>query len=111
MSTPMYDMPEHLMMAVNENGQGPADPEETVAFVCWCGTKGCDKFASDTYAAMADRLERFPDELRATRASRGMSLRAVSGATGISFGALSDIENRRRRPSMGALIALLRWMA
>lgn len=39
MSSPMFDLPDHLPMDINANGQGPADPDEAVATVCWtCGT-------------------------------------------------------------------------
>lgn len=36
MSTPMYDVPEHFPIPVNKDGQGPAEPDEAVALVCWC---------------------------------------------------------------------------
>lgn len=39
MSTPMFDVPEHLMIPVNKDGQGPADENETVGMACWCGGK------------------------------------------------------------------------
>lgn len=54
----MYDMPEHLVMPINAQGQGPAKPEETVAFVCWCGTKGCDKFLTEEWAAALEATAR-----------------------------------------------------
>lgn len=44
MSTPMFDMPEHCEMPINADGVGPADPEETVSIVCWCGEDGCEEY-------------------------------------------------------------------
>lgn len=44
MSTPMYDIPEHFPIEVNSKGQGPADHNEAVLTVCWCGDSNCTKF-------------------------------------------------------------------
>lgn len=44
MSTPMFDTPKHYPIEVNAAGQGPAEPEETVAIVCWCGDRTCTEF-------------------------------------------------------------------
>jgi hypothetical protein len=33
----MWDLPEHLAMPGDANGDGPADPEGTVRIVCWRG--------------------------------------------------------------------------
>lgn len=39
----MYDLPEHLWMGVNADGEGPMDTAEEVHhWVCWCGTPGCN---------------------------------------------------------------------
>jgi hypothetical protein len=35
----MHDMPEHLMMPVNAEGQGPVTDAEASAYACWCGTE------------------------------------------------------------------------
>ena len=46
MSTPMFEIPEHVSIGVNKQGQGPvdeADPEYDRT-VCWCGVLGCRKF-------------------------------------------------------------------
>lgn len=44
MSAPMYDIPDHLWMGVNAEGQGPVDSaEEAADWVCWCGISGCTK--------------------------------------------------------------------
>lgn len=44
MSSPMYDLPEHLQIEVNADGQGPeTDPTLVVGTVCWCGKETCDK--------------------------------------------------------------------
>lgn len=41
MSTPMHGLPEHLLFPINANGDGPADPDEMVGYVCWCGDRTC----------------------------------------------------------------------
>ncbi len=39
MSSPMYEIPEHFPMEVDEDGQGPVDPQDAAATICWtCGT-------------------------------------------------------------------------
>lgn len=40
MSSPMYEMPEHLDMPINADGGGPeTNPELVARVVCWeCGT-------------------------------------------------------------------------
>ena len=40
----MYDMPEHLAIDVDENGDGPAFGDDVAETVCWCGTTGCRKY-------------------------------------------------------------------
>lgn len=37
MASPMFEIPEHLPIPVDKNGDGPADPASTVAWACWCG--------------------------------------------------------------------------
>lgn len=42
-SSPMYDLPEHLKIGVTVNGEGPVEPP-SLAFdhwACWCGRPGC----------------------------------------------------------------------
>lgn len=41
MSTPMFDVPEHLIIPVNEQGQGPVDEAEAHHWACWCGKESC----------------------------------------------------------------------
>ena len=42
LSTPMYEVPEHLPIPINSDGGGPeTDPELVVDIVCWCGEIGC----------------------------------------------------------------------
>lgn len=43
MSTPMYDLPEHLPIGINKDGQGPVaeDDPEFDRIICWCGDAGC----------------------------------------------------------------------
>jgi hypothetical protein len=38
----MVDLPKHLIIGVDEYGQGPASAEDTVRFVCWCNQASCD---------------------------------------------------------------------
>jgi hypothetical protein len=40
----MWDLPDHLAMPVDERGDGPAEPEDTVRIVCSCGRIGCTEF-------------------------------------------------------------------
>jgi hypothetical protein len=48
-STPMYEIPEHLAMPINGAGQGPeTDPELVTDTVCWCGEEGCQKWRKGT---------------------------------------------------------------
>lgn len=44
MTSPMFELPDHLPMPVNVNGQGPADEDEAVATVCWCGNEKCEEY-------------------------------------------------------------------
>ena len=51
-TTQDYDeggLPVHLLIPVNANGQGPVSDEETVGYVCWCGTPNCDKWLDDKW--------------------------------------------------------------
>lgn len=41
MSTPIWDVPQHLLIPVNENGEGPVPLEEAEMFLCWCGIAEC----------------------------------------------------------------------
>lgn len=36
MSSPMWDIPDHMLIDVNADGDGPAGPDETVGLTCWC---------------------------------------------------------------------------
>ena len=63
-----------------------------------------------TYAAIAEALDRLPDDLRALRRSRGASLRDVEAATGVSNATVSQVENRNHVPRIDTATALLRWM-
>lgn len=47
MSSPMYDLPIHLGMPVNEAGQGPVPNHQATAVVCWCGQEGCQLWQLD----------------------------------------------------------------
>lgn len=55
MSTPMWDIPEHCSMPVNEQGQGPVNPEEAVGVVCWCGAEGCTAYEDGPSRAVEPR--------------------------------------------------------
>lgn len=41
MCSPMPDLPEHCPIPIDAQGRGPADPDDTVAIVCWCGAPEC----------------------------------------------------------------------
>ena len=43
MSTPMFELPEHLRMGVTAEGQGPVceDEPEFDHWTCWCGEPDC----------------------------------------------------------------------
>lgn len=43
MSTPMYDLPDHLQMGVDKFGRGPVmeDDPEFSHYGCWCGNPDC----------------------------------------------------------------------
>lgn len=43
MCSPMFGLPEHLMIPVDINGDGPAEGKEIDHYECWCGDKTCDK--------------------------------------------------------------------
>ena len=34
----MHDMPEHLMVPIDEDGNGPVGQSETWGYRCWCNT-------------------------------------------------------------------------
>lgn len=34
-------MPDHFPMPINKDGEGPAEPDETVGWECWCNKPGC----------------------------------------------------------------------
>lgn len=42
----MPDLPEHVMMGVNAQGQGPVmeDDPEFDHNICWCGEEGCERY-------------------------------------------------------------------
>lgn len=44
MGSPMFDLPEHFPIEIDINGNGPADSDEAVATICWCGEKNCEKY-------------------------------------------------------------------
>lgn len=44
MTSPMFDLPEHLPIAVDEHGNGPATGDDIDRIVCWCGDDNCTKF-------------------------------------------------------------------
>lgn len=41
MSTPMHELPEHMLIPVDENGDGPVPEAEAAHWVCWCGNADC----------------------------------------------------------------------
>lgn len=44
MSTPMYDIPDHMVIPLNAAGQGPADGDDFDHWGCWCGDSTCTKW-------------------------------------------------------------------
>ncbi len=42
MSTPMWDVPEHMMIPVTVNGEGPAEGDDFHHLECWCGNPKCE---------------------------------------------------------------------
>lgn len=45
MASPMHNLPEHLAMPLNFDGEGPeTDPRKVERVVCWCGQPGCQKW-------------------------------------------------------------------
>lgn len=41
MSTPMWDIPDHLMIPVSEDGRGPVPESDAHHWACWCGDDAC----------------------------------------------------------------------
>jgi len=37
----MFDLPEHLLVPCDENGDGPVDEAAAVRWLCWCGDNDC----------------------------------------------------------------------
>jgi hypothetical protein len=46
MSSPMWDVPEHLLVPVTANGEGPAEGKEIAYYACWCGVKDCARWGA-----------------------------------------------------------------
>lgn len=44
MSTPMYDIPEHFAVPLNEKGNGPSEGDDFHHWGCWCGDAQCVKW-------------------------------------------------------------------
>lgn len=32
----MFDLPEHLLMGVDDHDRGPAEGDDLVRYICWC---------------------------------------------------------------------------
>lgn len=59
MSSPMFEVPEHFPIPVNDQFQGPEEDMTKIAtWVCWCSDPECSKFAvqGDDYRAAVERL-------------------------------------------------------
>ena len=41
MSSPMRDIPAHLLIPVDADGRGPTDEAEADHWACWCGNDEC----------------------------------------------------------------------
>ena len=61
----MYEVPKHFLVPLNADGQGPADPDETVRYACSCGAWHCmlwdEKIAAEEAAEELDAMEGCPD--------------------------------------------------
>lgn len=40
----MFDIPEHMIIPVDEDGNGPVDEAEAHHWVCWCGNPYCQEY-------------------------------------------------------------------
>lgn len=45
MSSPMFELPEHMLIPCNKDGDGPVPYEEAVKWVCWCEEKDCKELS------------------------------------------------------------------
>ncbi|MFS0703144.1 hypothetical protein AB6N23_01345 [Cellulomonas sp. 179-A 9B4 NHS] len=45
MSSPMFEVPEHLPIEVDEDGNGPAIGSGVI--VCWCGEPGSRRYLQE----------------------------------------------------------------
>lgn len=43
-SSPMYDLPEHMKFPLTKDGQGPATDSDFDHWGCWCGNPDCIKW-------------------------------------------------------------------
>lgn len=46
MSTPMFDLPDHLRIGLNSRDQGPVEENDGDFnhFGCWCGDPACEEY-------------------------------------------------------------------
>jgi hypothetical protein len=40
-SSPMFDLPDHLLIPVDGDGNGPVDEADAHHWACWCGRPDC----------------------------------------------------------------------
>jgi hypothetical protein len=60
-STPMWEMPEHLSMPVNSLGQGPETDESMIAgTICWCMEPLCTRYRT----GVGESMNRIPPAAR-----------------------------------------------
>lgn len=71
MSNPMHDMPDHLMMAVDETGAGPVPAISAVGEACWCG-------CPNSFKTKTEEIER--ERARAWRAGYNAGHECVGAA-------------------------------
>lgn len=46
----MWDVPEHMLIPVDVDGNGPAEPPDAHHLACWCGDSLCDRAVAELVA-------------------------------------------------------------
>lgn len=45
----MWDVPDHLLIPLNEQGEGPVYKDDFYYWGCWCGDIDCTLFENEPY--------------------------------------------------------------
>jgi transcriptional regulator with XRE-family HTH domain len=96
---------DHYVKLAHGGNCGRAVPVPTTN-VAIPGKGGCNGPMSDTATVIADALDQVGPRLKQLRTQRGVTLTALSEATGISKSTLSRLENGQRRASLEVLLPL-----